>query len=67
MELSSKTGHNVQEAFYKMAFEINEIQKRRETQKSQKPGIYDKDVNQLGGQQYKVSLKPKIDHEEERD
>ena len=29
MEISSKTGHNVQEAFYKMAFEVNEVQKRK--------------------------------------
>ena len=50
-----------------MAYEINEVQKKRESAISQQPGIYDKDKNQLGGQAYKVSLRPKVDHEEERE
>ena len=28
LEISAKTGHNVEEAFYKMAFEVNEQSKR---------------------------------------
>ena len=28
MEVSSKTGHNVDETFYKMATEVNELHKR---------------------------------------
>lgn len=28
LEISSKTGHNVEEAFYKMAFEVNETSRR---------------------------------------
>ena len=59
MEISSKTGHNVHEAFYKMAFEVNEVQKRKiNVNKSQPRGPYAENEDQKGGLSYKISLKP---------
>ena len=59
MEISSKTGYNVHEAFYKMAFEVNEVQKRKIHVKASQPrGPYAEDENQKGGVSYKVSLRP---------
>ena len=64
MEISAKTGVNVKEAFYKMAFEVNEVQKRKISSKStQARGPYAETSDSLGGQAVKITLKPKEDEQ----